>query len=306
MNANPDRLELESYFTTMSNWGRWGQDDQRGALNLITDARVVDASRLVQTGHRISCARQVEWAPRPSPVEALIPPIHFMQRSGEAARGSGMDNAFDWAGLPLHGMYVTHLDAPSHVFWNGRMYNGIPASEVSTDRGARRCSVDAAAASIVGRGVLLDVAGALGVGSLADSTGITPDDLVLAERQSGAQIGEGDIVLIRTGYGSRRPGQTADLPGLTAACIPWINERQPAVIGTDTGTDVHPSGYVDVEAPVHAVCLVAMGIWIVDNCDLEPLAAAAAALDRYRFLCIIEPLRLKNATGCPVNPIAVL
>jgi kynurenine formamidase len=200
---------------------------------------------------------------------------------------------------------VTHLDAPSHVFWNGTMYNGVPASSVSADRGAQKGSVDLAAASIVGRGVLLDVASALGLGSMPDAAGITPGDLLLAERHGGVEIGEGDIVFVRTGYGARRPGRTAHLPGLTAACLSLIHERQPAVIATDTGTDAYPSGYDDIAAPVHAVCLVAMGIWIVDNCDLEPLATTAASLARYSFLCAIEPLRLKNSTGCPVNPVVV-
>jgi kynurenine formamidase len=293
------------YFDSMSNWGRWGKDDEIGALNLVTPAKVRAAAALVESGVRVSCARVIEWAPKARLPEATVPPIHFMQRSGESAHEHGMDSAFDWAGLPLHGLHVTHLDAFSHVFWNAKMYNGRPANQVVADRGARAGAVDLAHDGVVTRGILLDIPRARGVKWLEDGEGVYGEDMVRAEELTGTQVEPGDVLYVRTGYGARRPGSSDDLPGLTADCLEFIHARQPAIVATDSGTDAFPSGYESMGAPVHCVSMVAMGIWIIDNCDLEGLAVKTAELGRWHFLTTISPLRLKNSTGSPVNPIAV-
>jgi kynurenine formamidase len=297
--------DFVAYFDSMSNWGRWGPDDQRGALNLITPEKVAAAARLVELGVRVPCGRTVEFAPRPTAAEAPVPPIHFMQKAGEGAPLHGMGNAYDWAGLPLHGLYLTHLDAPSHVFWNGAMYNGVAAARVTSERGALAGAVELAGDGIVSRGVLLDVAATRGVTSLDDGEGVTPDDLEAAESRAGTRVTQGDVMFVRTGYGARRPSGNSNLPGLTPECLPFIRDREPAVVATDTGTDVFPPRFEDLEAPVHAVCLVAMGVWIIDNCELEALHEMAEQTQRRAFLVAISPLRLRSSTGCPVNPIAI-
>lgn len=303
----PRRTEEEviAYLDTMSNWGRWGADDELGALNLIGPEKVREATQLVHEGLTVSCSRVIEWAPKPTMPEAAIPPVHFMQRSGESAAAEAMDSAYDWAGLPLHGLYVTHIDAFSHVFWKGRMYNGRPASDVVGDRGARSGSIDLANRGIATRGVLLDIPRVRGTKWLEDGDGVDGEDLEAAERLAGVEVQPGDAMFVRTGYGARRPGSSPDMPGLNADSLEFIHARQPAVIATDTGTDAHPSGYASMPGPVHCVCMVAMGIWLIDACDLEPLSLTTQELARSEFMAVVNPLRLKNSTGSPVNPLAI-
>lgn len=297
--------EVITAISAMSNWGRWGSDDQRGALNLITPRKIAAAAALVSHGITIPCGRQIEFAPRADPIEAPMPPQHFMIAAGEKAGDGHSAFAFDWVGLPLHGGYITHLDAPSHVFWNGTMYNGMTASLVTTSSGARKGSIDVARDGIVTRGVLLDVASVRGVPSLDDGDGVTKQDLLDAEAAAGVEVQPGDAIFIRTGYPSRRPTGNVVQPGLSTDCLQFIWDRQPSVLATDCATDLHPSGYRAIDAPVHVVTVVGMGVWIIDNGDFEQLSRTAASFGRWEFLASISPLRLKNSTGSPVNPIAV-
>lgn len=305
----PSDDEVIAYFDAFSNWGRWGDADTLGALNLISPDKIRAAVALVREGTTVSCAREVAFAPKPDPGEAFIPPIHFMQASGETADPEGSGSAIDWAGLPLHGMYITHLDAHSHVFWRGHMYNDQPASAVRTDRGATAGGVDLVRNGIFTRGVLLDVARIAG-GPLVNTAAVTREQLEEAESQAGVLVESGDVVLVRTGYDStrrRRPPKdpTPDQPGVGTDCLPWIFDRSPAVLATDTATDPTSSHGGRVAAPVHSVCMVAMGMWVIDGCDLETLAQTCERLGRWEFLFSAAPLRLKNSTGSPLNPIAV-
>lgn len=305
----PSDDELIAYFDRFSNWGRWGADDTLGTLNLISSEKIRTAVSLVREGLTVSCAREVAFAPKPDPGEALIPPIHFMQASGESADPEGSGSAVDWAGLPLHGMYVTHLDAHSHVFWRGRMYNGQPASAVRTDRGATAGGVDLVRNGIFTRGLLLDVPRAVGH-PLESTAAVTREQLEKAEAQTGLVVEPGDVVLVRTGYGASRKNRvpkdpSPDQPGVGTDCLPWMFDRSPAVLATDTATDPTSAHGGRVRAPVHSVCMVAMGMWVIDGCDLETLAETCERLGRWEFLFSAAPLRLKNSTGSPLNPIAV-
>jgi kynurenine formamidase len=184
------------------------------------------------------------------------------------------------------------------------MYNGAPASLVSTAVGAKRGSIDVASHGIVTRGVLLDVPAVRGR-LINDGEGVTGADLTAAEQHARTTVGPGDAVFVRTGYSTRRPTGSDVRPGLSTDCLPYLWDRQCALLATDCPTDLHPSGYPTLNAPVHVVFIVAMGGWIIDNCDLETLAAVCARERRYEFLITICPLRLKNSTGSPVNPIAI-
>jgi len=297
--------ELIAAIDGMSNWGRWGAEDQRGCLNLITPDKVAAAGALMRDGRVVSCGRLIEFAPRVDRTEAPMPPQHFMIAAGEQARLGGSAFASDWLGVPLHGGYVTHLDAPSHVFWNGTMYNGMPASAVSGSTGAHQGSIELAAGGIVTRGVLLDVANVRRTDSLGDGEAVTGDDLRAAEEAGGVLVEPGDAIFVRTGYPTRRPTGNMAQPGLSTDCLGFLRMREPAVLATDCATDLHPSGYSGCDAPVHIVTVVAMGMWIVDNCDFELLAHTASAARRWEFLATISPLRLKNCTGSPVNPLAM-
>ena len=308
--AAPSEATVIGYLNSMSNWGRWGDDDELGALNLLTSEKVASAADLVAEGRTVSLSRIIEFAPRADGAEAPLPPLHFMQASGEGAERDGVGAAHDWVGLPLHGHYLTHVDAPSHFFYERQAYNGIPSEVIRTDHGATRAGVDVARRGIVSRGILLDVPRARGVDWLDGNDTVTAADLVAAERLGAVACEPGDVVLVRTGYGARRrspkdrsgPG----IPGLAANCLPWIRERDLPVIGTDTGTDAYPANSAVLGgAPVHLVCIVTMGMWIIDNMDLEELAVECAVLGRYEFFFTAAPLRLKNSTGSPLNPLAI-
>jgi kynurenine formamidase len=314
--TEPTEDEVLEYIRTLSNGGRWGSDDVLGALNFLTPEKVKAAAGLVDEGSIVSCSRIVEWAPKPPLHEAAVPPIHFMQKAGEGSDHSGGGSAYDWMGVPLHGLHITHLDAMSHIFWNGKMHNGMDAQKVRMDRGATAGGIDdVASRGIVTRGVLLDIPRARGVDWLAGNEGVAAADLVAAERLAGVEVESGDFLLVRTGYGAHRKADlgvgstpsgghyTVGMPGLLASCLPWLHERSVAVLATDTGSDVMPSTYSFT--PVHTVAMVAMGVWILDACDLEHLGEVCEAKGRRHFMITCSPLRLKNATGSPVNPLAV-
>lgn len=306
--------EVLSYFDTLSNWGRWGDDDQLGTLNLLSPAKTRQAVALVQEGATVSCSRTVGWTPEP---DHMATPLHFMIESGEGwASGDKVTNrpsqaATDFFGMAFHGYHITHIDSLAHFFWQGNMYNGRPPHLVSTGLGATVESVELAKNGIITRGVLVDAPMIRGVDWVERGEGVMPEDILAAERRCGFTIEEGDVLLVRTGNLHRRNVEgavnprEAGSPACQAACLPLFHERGIAVLGSDTGNDVMPSQYASMSNPIHQVGIVAMGLWILDNPNLEDLAAACRERNRWEFMLTINPLRLFNATGSPVNPIAI-
>jgi kynurenine formamidase len=314
--TEPTEDEVLGYIDQFSNWGRWGDDDVHGALNHITAEKTAQAAALVHDGDIVSCSRILEWAPKPARHEAAVQPVHFMMATGESVGDQGGGSAHDWMGVPLHGLYITHMDGQSHMFWNGKMHNGMDAGRVTVERGAQAGGIDdVSSRGIVTRGVLIDVPRVRGSEPLRGSAGVTLEDLENAERDAGITVEPGDFVLVRTGYGAHRSAEggaggggagskpSVGMPGLLPSTLPWIYDRGVSVLATDTGTDAFPSAYSFV--PVHTVSMVAMGIFIIDACDLETLATVCEQKGRWHFMISCSPLRLKNATGSPVNPLAV-
>ena len=309
----PPEREVLGYFQSLSNWGRWGKDDQLGALNLITQDKTRRAIATVQEGATVSLARTVRFE---STADAPTPPVHFMVESGEGwASGqkvSARPNAAatDYFGMIFHGATITHVDSLAHFFWEGKTYNGQPAHLVSTSLGATVCSVEQAKNGIMTRGVLVDVPMIRGVPWVERGEGVSPQDILAAEEQCGFRVEEGDVLLVRTGQLHRRDveGPVDRSKGSTAcqaACLPLFHQRGIAMLGSDTGNDVAPAQYTRVPQPIHQVGITAMGLWILDNANLEDVAQACRQRNRWEFLLSIGPLRLHNTTGSPVNPIAV-
>jgi kynurenine formamidase len=304
--------DVLGYFDSLSNWGRWGGDDERGTLNHITDDVRRAAARAVRHGRSVSCAWDVtvpdemERSTTACPCAAEMPGAEHMPAAFQQDRSWGFSN--ERLGFMFHGNTITHLDSPCHIFWDGRMYNGRPHSLVDAETGSAWAAVTAAADGIVTRGVLLDVAKVRDVPWLEPGEGVVPEDLEAAERRQGVRVQPGDAVLLRTGYGRFRhesgPSGGFTQTGWHASCLPWLHERQVALIGADTPQEVQPSGFDDVLMPVHAVGLVAMGLWLLDNCDLEACAATAAELGQWDFQLAVAPVRLAGTSGSPVNPIA--
>jgi kynurenine formamidase len=302
--------QVKGLFEKLSNWGKWGKDDQRGALNYITDRKRAAAAALVKTGETVSMSLPLATAmanDNPSPV------THLMIQAGSDTPRQAMAGVADYFAISPHGFATTHLDALCHVFWQGKMYNGFDAGEVGS-QGAKKCSIEVASQGVVSRGVLLDIAKVKGVDWFEPGHHIFPEDLEAAEKDHGVQVEEGDVLMIRTGRAKRRTAKGSwepptrgllDMAGLDATCLPWIHERKVAVLGSDGTSDVIPSGYDDIMLPIHIGTLVAMGIHLIDNADLEAVAKKCASAGRYAFQFVMAPLVLRRGTASPVNPLAV-
>lgn len=302
--------EMRAMFESVKNWGRWGDDDESGALNLITADRRAAAAAEVSAGITISCARELPV--RPS-IENPHPALHMMVRGGDdcVIPGLGMESTSDFVGVAFHGMSTSHIDALCHVFVDEQMYNGFPASDVKST-GAQRGSIMCAKDGVVGRGVLLDIPRQQGVSHLEPGTAIMVADLEAAEADQGVTVGEGDILLVGTGRDTRREETgpwhpfTSGLAGLHPECIPWLHERGVAVLGCDGVSDVLPGNHPSEWAmPIHQCVIVAMGVHLLDNLRLDRLAVACDEQQRWSFLFTVAPLRIEGGTGSPANPIAV-
>lgn len=303
---------VEDLLREVSNWGRWGDDDDRGTLNLLTDAGARAALKTVRAGSTIPLGRSL--GPRATmPGEA--PVQHHMLATGSECPAEGEHVMADWFGLQPHGLSITHLDALNHMAWNGRLYNGAPASAVTALRGGAYGSAEHVSRGVVTRGILLDVPRALGHDWIDPARPIGAGHLDACLAYAGAEVRPGDAVLIRTGRdpwlagpggGSRGVGDGLRLAGLDVDCLPWLHERDVAIMASDAVHDVVPGLLEGVGSPVHVVALVGMGLWLLDNLTLEELARRCEGLARWEFAFMMAPIALKNATGAPVNPLAVL
>lgn len=292
--------DVAAFHRKLSNWGRWGERDQLGALNWITPGKRAAAAQLVQLGRTVSCARPLPVDPSP---DNPRPVVHLM--TGTASEGWGGD----YFALAPHGFAVSHIDALCHIFHEGRLYNGYPAERV-TAHGALDGAIDALADGIATRGVLLDVPALRGVPFLEAGDAIHPDELERAEDAAGVRVEEGDVLLVRTGRWALRDARGAwpaheRIAGLHASCLPWLFERRVAALGSDGVSDVIPSQIEGIGLPIHTVGIVAMGLHLLDNLDLEPLARACRETGRAAFQLVIAPLVLLRGTASPVNPIAI-
>lgn len=304
--------DIHAMFERVKNWGRWGADDEKGTLNYITPERRARAATAVRSGRAVSCARNFPVHPHP---ENPYPAQHHMVIAGDdpCIPGiKGLEVSTDYIGIAFHGMASSHIDALCHVFVEGRMYNGHPATDVKST-GARRNTIMCARDGIVGRGVLLDLPAAAGVAWRDPDVEVRIADLEAAERFHGVRVEEGDILLLRFGRDKRRdavPTSTPDgqkLAGLHAECVEWLHARKVAALGGDGIHDPLPSGmrYDHWPIPIHMCALAGMGLHLMDNLDLEDLARVAADEKRWSFLLTIAPLRIEGGTGSPVNPIAL-
>ena len=307
----PTRQRMDAIFESTKNWGRWGKDDERGSLNLITPERRRAGATCVRAGVSVSCARDLPVAPA---ADNPHPALHMMVQGGDdcVIEGFGFESTTDFVGVAFHGMSTSHLDALCHVFVDGCMYNGFAGSEVKST-GARRGSVMAAKDGIVSRGVLLDIPRLVGRPWLELRELIHPEQLEAAATTQGVAPESGDVLLISTGRDARRAETGPWNPieegfaGLHPECLPWLHERGVAVLGSDGISDMLPGlGIPNWPMPIHQVGLVGMGMHLFDNLKLDELSAACAEHGHWDFQFAAAPLRVERGTGSPVNPVAVL
>ena len=296
------KADVDEWMQTLSNWGRWGAEDQLGAINLITPETRLAAVKLVTQGVSVSLARDAE---KEAAVDNPRPFLHKMLNVGLNNPGQFVSDDFQ---VSYHGYAHTHMDSLCHMAFDGKMYNGFPQAEVVAE-GAARLGVTNFKEGIFGRAVLMDIPRLKGVDWLEPGTPIYPSDLDAWEKEAGFSTGSGDIVLIRTGRWARRDTEgpwdvSSKSAGLHASAAKWLKDRDAAILGSDAASDVSPSLVEGVNQPIHQLVIIAMGMPIFDNLDLEAVAQEAARQNRWEFLVTAAPIAVGGGTGSPFNPIA--
>lgn len=293
------KADVEEILERVSNWGRWGEDDQRGTLNLVTPAKRLQAAALVREGITVSLAQNLsseQAADNTTPLELVM----------TAAPGSPV--AMDELRIFYHGLTYPHLDALCHARYDGKTYNGFPATDAD-EAGCASAGIEHLKAGVLSRGILIDVPRLKGVAYLEPGTPVLASDIEAWEREAGVRIEPGDVVLVRTGRWAKRAeigpySLQGGSPGVHVSALPLLRERDAALLGTDVGLDVIPAGVEGVVIPTHTVAIVGMGLLILDNADLEELAATAARLGRWEFMFSVAPLPVAGGTGSVVNATA--
>jgi kynurenine formamidase len=294
------KAEFDRWKTELSNWGRWGKDDQLGALNLITPAKRKQAAALVKDGVTVSLAVDANFQVQGTGPTARAPYVRTVTSAAPTGAGDRLD-------INFHGSTVTHIDAFAHRFFDGKMYNGFSWEEITMADGARKNSIYNLRAGIMTRGILMDIPRLKGVEYLEPGTRIYVEDLEAWEKKAGIKVSAGDAVFIRVGRWTRMkqnpsPSQLREA-GVDASIIPWLKQRDVALLGSEHPHDAQQQGDMP-GLPVHDFALISLGVHLFDNCSLDELAEAAAARKRWEFMLVVGPLRVPGGTGSPVNPIA--
>jgi kynurenine formamidase len=294
------RAEYLRWQTELSNWGRWGKDDQLGTLNLITAAKRKQAVALAKEGFSVSLARDasaVKEVDNPCPIEWAL-------------TTDAPETTTDRISYPcIHGPGTTHLDSFAHMFFDGKMWNGDSRNLVTKEGGAAKNSILTMKNGIVTRGVLYDIARLKGVPYLEPGTRIYPEDLEAWEKMSGVKATAGDALILRWGKWARRaklgPQAGDEAAGFDNSVIPWLKKRDIGLLVWETpGYLPQPPGDLFRNA-LHNFVLEILGVHILDRADLEALSEAAAARKRWEFMLTVAPLPIPNGTGSPVNPLAM-
>jgi kynurenine formamidase len=308
------RESVLTYLRENSNWGRWGDADQSGAANMITQDKIVQAARLIRDGKHISLSRDVPTRPSASnrhPAQHIV-----MDR---LARGTG-GTVLDYLGISCHGISSTHIDALCHVWdadgmWGGRR----PEDHIRYD-GVRWAAINNWSNGLVTRGLLFDVPAYRGTQYVDLHTPVTGRELEAIAAHNRVSVEPGDALVIYSGrekwsreveeYGGAQAeahagltSTTAPRPGLHVSCLQYLRDTDCAILAWDM-MDVKPNDD-GLAWAVHAA-IWAFGIALIDNALLQPLAEYCAANNRIEFMLTVAPLKLIGGTGSPVNPIAVL
>lgn len=291
--------QFDALFQQVSNWGRWGKDDQLGTLNLITPERKREAAAQVKVGISVSLARDLNAE------KSIDNPDPFRD-----TMNLGVDGKFnmDSYTVNFHGFAFSHFDALSHTYYKGQLYNGFPDTSI-TAAGASVLDSAQYKNGIFARGVFVDIPWLRGLPYLDKNASISARDLDAWEAKTGVRIQSGDAVVIRTGRWALRDAKgpwdiSSASAGLDPSAIAWLHQRGAAFLVSDAAHDAIPSAVEGVDFPIHVLAIVAMGMPLADQCNLEDIAVESQKLHRYTFLLTLAPVRIKGGTGALVNPIA--
>lgn len=305
--------EFEQIFERVKNWGKWGAADELGTLNYITSEKIREAAALVSSGRRVSLAIPINKVAGPdNPQQA----IHFLTQGHDVpVDSSKVRFALDFMGMASHGDCHTHVDALCHISYDGLTYNGRPANEVVKSTGPTEQDITVVSTGVVGKGVLLDIPKLRNVKWLEPGEAVTRAELEECAAAVGSTLGEGDILVLRTGHHRRRlelgawdnspPPVGEGKAGLHVDAIPWLHEERIAAFLPDGDGETVPSVVEGITYPIHPLQVVAMGMLVSDSLQFEDLVEACEEEGRYEFMVVGLPLRLPGGTGSPWNPIAI-
>ena len=308
---------IEKAAKDLSNWGRWGADDQIGTLNFVTPADIVNAGTLIKKGRVFALGLSLKEPIQSGLFGGRWNPIHTMLATGTDAAAGNQDVPFpylryadDAINMPCQAS--TQWDALCHIFYGDKMYNGFDAGLVDA-RGAKKLGIENVRDKMAGRGVLLDIARWKGVDCLPDGYAITSDDLDGCAAAQGVTVGRADFVIVRTGHQERCLESKdwsgyagGDAPGLAFETAYWIHEKQLAAICLDTwGCEVRPNETDVANQPWHWIVIPAMGLSMGEIFYVKELAADCAEDHVYEFFFNAPPLHLPGGAGSPINPQAI-
>jgi kynurenine formamidase len=288
--------DVERWMKELSNWGRWGKDDRLGAVNTITPAKRQAAAALVKTGTIVSLAHDLITE------KAIDAPLPFSLQISTSPRLTARDRI----DIDFHGITYSHLDALCHVSHAGILYNGLSfKEEAKVPEGCGTMGIANLRNGIVTRGVLIDIPRLKGLPYLEQGTHVYREDIEAWEKKAGVKVSSGDVLLLRTGRWALREkiGPHSTLSGYDASFLPFLKDRDVALIGADSAQEV--GSLPGFPLPIHTFAIVARGMNIFDNLDLEALGETAAQLKRWEFMFVASPLRVNKGTGSPLNPIAI-
>jgi len=295
------QAEAQAYLKANNNWGRWGQDDQMGALNLITPEKRLQAASVVKNGRTVSLSRPFPKTPAPN---NPTPAMHWLRALPRRYTAEGV---IDYYGISYHGTSSTHIDALCHVWDEDGLWNGR-SPDVITEEGTTWGSIRNWSQGIVTRGVLLDVPRYRGEPFVPRGKPVTANELEQIAKSQGVEMRPGDALCVYSGRESF--DRTSDLPwgtpgvprpGLHSSCLKFIRENDASILVWDMMDEERVE---DCAWGVHSA-IFAFGVALVDNALLEPLAAVCAEEGRYEFMMMLCPLVVEGGTGSPLNPIAM-
>ena len=281
-----DGTDYVAMYRNRRNWGRWGDNDQVGAINLITAEKRAAAAALVRTGRTVSLSRVFE------------PAQHFMTKS---SLGSGGGFVMDYLGFIYHGATITHIDALCHIWDEDGMWQGRdPDVEIDT-QGAHFGDITHWHTGIITKGVLLDVPRHRGTPHVTRDQPVTGDELAAIADAQGVSVEAGDALLVHSGWQSATDAGESAGAGLHPSCAEYVRDQDVALLGWDLMDGRAASR---LPWPVHGV-LFNFGVALLDNARLEPIAEACAEENRHEFMFMLLPLNVARGTGSPANPVAM-
>jgi hypothetical protein len=298
------KAQADRWMTELSNWGRWGKDDQLGSLNLITQAKRQQAMALAKTGTVVSLERRVALVAKPEETKRDGKPhgisfyeIRFKTFPADDPQGNPGFSS-DVQEFHVHGP-MTHLDALCHDSDNGKLFNGyVLADTVKEDVGCTKLGVDNLKDGIVTRGILVDMSRLKSASSREPGARAYQEDLEAWEKQTGLKVSAGDALFVYSPPAAAGRGGAGPSGGLDLSVAPWLKARGVAI--TSGIRTIPEDRHAD-----HRVPLVAMGVHLLDGVQLDRLAETAARLNRWEFMLVVAPPQVPGSTGAVVNPLAM-